>query len=112
MPKPWWEELIRTYACHPSIVYVKQFATFPELWNACPRGDWLLWLAARIVPDRKQLVKCACACARLVLPIMGDDPEIVNVINAGEGFARDEATIDNIRNAFPTFSRAVPRTHT
>lgn len=38
-------------------------------WKECERGDWMLWLAGRAPVDRKALVKAACECAELVLPI-------------------------------------------
>lgn len=37
-------------------------------WKECERPDWMIWLAGRIV-DRKLLVKTACKCAELALPI-------------------------------------------
>jgi hypothetical protein len=33
------------------------------LWQACPRGDWLLALAARLNAEPSALVLAACACA-------------------------------------------------
>ena len=38
-----------------------------RLWNACDRGDWLLWLAASAGVDRRLVVLAACDCARLAL---------------------------------------------
>lgn len=35
------------------------------MWEACPRGDWLLGIAARRGVDPKRLVEAACACAEL-----------------------------------------------
>ncbi len=42
-------------------------------WNACPRGDWLLALAARRGADRVALVRAACACAELALDYVPED---------------------------------------
>jgi hypothetical protein len=36
-------------------------------WNECPRGDWLLAIAARAGVDRKKLVLAAAASARTAL---------------------------------------------
>jgi hypothetical protein len=33
------------------------------LWDTCPRGDWMLWLAGRLGVDRRILVAAACDCA-------------------------------------------------
>jgi len=38
-----------------------------RMWQDCPRGDWLLALAARLGVDRRDLVAAACKCARLAL---------------------------------------------
>ncbi len=42
-------------------------------WNECPRGDWLLGLAARRGVDRAELVRAACECAELALEYVADD---------------------------------------
>jgi hypothetical protein len=36
-------------------------------WNECPRGDWLLAMAARARVDEKRIVLAAAACARQAL---------------------------------------------
>jgi hypothetical protein len=36
-------------------------------WNECPRGDWLLWFAARIGVDRPTLARAAAKCAETAL---------------------------------------------
>ena len=36
-------------------------------WEQCPRGDWLLGMAARLEVERHYLVEGACRCARLAL---------------------------------------------
>lgn len=40
---------------------------FRGAWNACPRGDWLLAVAARCKVDRRRLVALAASCAALAL---------------------------------------------
>lgn len=39
--------------------------TLAELWAVCPRGDWMLWLAARLSPDAREMEAVAWACAHL-----------------------------------------------
>ena len=59
-------------------------------WLACPRGDWLLWLAGRCPAlPRAALVLAACACAREALhlvPAGEDRPRAA--IEAAEAWAR------------------------
>ena len=36
-------------------------------WAACERGDWMLWLTARLGVDRRMMVRTAAACAETAL---------------------------------------------
>ena len=43
-------------------------------WDACPRGDWLIWLVCKWTdigapgsPERRKLASCAADCAELLL---------------------------------------------
>jgi len=38
-----------------------------EAWTECPRGDWLLAIAARAGVSNRRIVKAACDCARFAL---------------------------------------------
>ena len=43
---------------------------FVEIWETCPRGDWLIWLLRNTKQIAKpQAVEIAIACAERVLPI-------------------------------------------
>ncbi|MEC7519040.1 MAG: hypothetical protein VYE22_04195 [Myxococcota bacterium] len=65
------------------------------LWRACPRGDWLLGIAARRGVDRRALVEAACACAALAfdhLPEAETRPQAaVEAARAWVAGADDEA---------------------
>ena len=37
--------------------------TLKQAWAECERGDWMLWLAARVGVDRRAIVCAACDCA-------------------------------------------------
>ena len=41
-------------------------------WRACPRGDWLLWMASKLGIDRKLIVAAACDCAEEALKYVPD----------------------------------------
>lgn len=73
--KPHVAELLDLRACSDAVSFADGFQSLQAAWDACERGDWMLWLAgkragarARGSEKRKQLVLAACACARLALP--------------------------------------------
>jgi hypothetical protein len=58
--------------CYEGREYYKSKASFEEAWNDCGRGDWMLWIAARLEIDRRLLVKAAALCAGTVRHLMKD----------------------------------------
>jgi hypothetical protein len=68
-------------------------------WKECERPRWMLWLAGEIV-DRKLLVKAACKCAELVLPIYEakypKDKRVRNCIAVTLKWAAGEATLEDV----------------
>jgi hypothetical protein len=67
-------------------------------WARCERGDWMLWIAARLGVDRKLVVAAACACARLALPHVPAGEERPRIaIETAEAWCRGEATIEQVR---------------
>ena len=75
--------------------------TLSAAWAACPRGDWMLWMAGKLsgAPEsegRKRLVLAACECARLALPryekYYPDDKRPRRCIEAAEAWANGKAT--------------------
>jgi len=98
------EHLTRLGACAEG----KKWIALPEnasktpaqLWDACHRGDWLLWLAYHQSVDLMLMTLAACDCARLALPFVpaGDDrPRLC--IETAEAYTRGEATMDDMRIA-------------
>lgn len=79
--------------------------SFYHVWTTCERGDWLLWLCARMTgkdgwPTRQQLTLAACDCAELALKYVesGEDrPRLA--IETARKWARGEATLDEVRSA-------------
>jgi hypothetical protein len=70
--------------------------TYELAWDACERGDWLLWLTARLC-DRKTVVLAACACARTALRhIPTDDERPRTAIETAEAWCRGEATAEQV----------------
>ena len=62
-------------------------------WRECPRGDWLLWLAANLL-DRKIVVRVACLCARLALPhVPAGETRPLAAIELAERWASGDETV-------------------
>ena len=71
-----------------------------EAWEACPRGDWLLWLAGKLEIDRKLLVLAACDCARLALPFVPEgEQRPLKAIETAEAWTRGEASLEEVKAA-------------
>ena len=43
-----------------------------EVWDTCPRGDWMLWLAKKADVDIRTLTKAKALCANTVRHLMKD----------------------------------------
>ena len=70
MEKHWTDKLMALCACSEAIEWARNYPTLMAAWEACERGDWMLWLAGKVcrtLPQRKRLVLAACACARTAL---------------------------------------------
>ena len=50
-----------------------------EMWRICRRGDWLLWLAARVGVKKNSLVLAACDCAYHAVSFVESEEESVRI---------------------------------
>ena len=89
-------------ACSAAVEWIGE-RDLETAWKECPRGDWMLWLAGRVEIDRKLLVKAACKCAELVLPIYEKkypkDSRVRNCIAVTLRWVAGKATIEEVREA-------------
>ena len=84
-------------ACDAATHWAESQPSAETAWRQCPRGDWLLWIAARIGIDRKLLARAACACARTALPHVAAGEERPRIaIEMAEAWARGEATLEDV----------------
>ena len=93
-------QLVRIGACSEARAWAGR-KSLRYAYRTCERGDWLLWLAARIGVGRRAIVLAACECARLVLsrvPAGENRPRIA--IETAEAWCRGEATIEQVRAAY------------
>ena len=90
--------LVSLSACETVIDWAKG-KSLAEVWSACHRGDWMLWLAARYgdVPQ-KTIVAIACDCAEPALAFTSD-PRPAECIAVVRRWLKDEATISDVRAA-------------
>jgi hypothetical protein len=100
-------ELLRRGACADAVAWVGQRKDPRRAWHACERGDWLLWIAAKVGVDRKLVVRAACACAREALrrvPQGEDRPR--KCIEVAERWADGKASIEEVREVSRAASAA------
>lgn len=81
--------LLEARGAHRDLVaWADAFAGWRELWDACPRGDWLLGMAARLGAADRAVVAGAVACAELALDhLEGADPRALAALEAARAFA-------------------------
>jgi hypothetical protein len=62
-------QLKRLHACADAVAFAKDFPDLQSAWDACERGDWMLWLVGKTIncppwsEGRKPLLACALDCA-------------------------------------------------
>ena len=88
-------------ACPEALAWIERTpGRTNALWELCPRGDWMLWLASQAGVDLRRIVLAACACVRPALvhvPAGEDRPRLA--IETAERWARGDATIEAVRAA-------------
>ena len=83
-------------ACSSGIEWSKNYEDSQQAWEACERGDWMLWLiswkAGKFGSDsRKKLVLVACECARLAWKWMPDEGRTAIILT--EKWANGDSSI-------------------
>lgn len=92
------ETLIRLRACEDSREWAKG-KTWPEIFETCHRGDWLLWLFKRANPESlKELTRAKAHCALTVRHLMKDQRSI-NACEVALKFADGLATREELNAA-------------
>jgi hypothetical protein len=65
-------EIEKFNPCQKAIKFRNQYPDFQAAWDNCPRGDWMLWLAAKLNVDDKKLTLAKGLCANTVIHLMKD----------------------------------------
>jgi hypothetical protein len=81
--------------CEEAIDFRKQFGTFKEAWEACPRGDWMLWLAKTLNVDDRVLTLAKGLCANTVRQLMKDKRSI-RYVDGAMAYGRGEISRDEL----------------
>lgn len=79
--------------CIEAVQFRSQFNTFKEAWDACHRGDWMLWIAKKVEVDTRMLILAKGRCVETVKHLMKDEgsKKAVEVAIAfGEGEASEQ----------------------
>ena len=83
------EKLEKLNACEEAVEWASQQKSFPSAWEACERGDWMLWLAYKLRIDDRKLTMAKYHCAAQVLHLMKDKRSI-DAMAAALKYANDE----------------------
>src|SRR5271168_1861443 len=85
-------------ACKEAVAWAEG-REWPAAWQECERGDWMLWLCGtKSWPERKAIVRVACDCAELALPIYEknypNDSRVRDCIETTRKWTCGEATLE------------------
>lgn len=106
--KHWTEALVSLKACEGAIEWARGHDSIDEAWQACERGDWMLWLLGRLAGEpgsdaRRRLVLCACDCAETAREHWSDDvrPACELALTTASAWARRQhgVTLDDVQAA-------------
>ena len=89
-------------ACKDATDWATKYSTLAKAWDACERGDWMLWLVSKTLgreqdsDGRKRLVFAACQCARLGLPYTSD-ARVLATIETTERWTTGQSDMQEMR---------------
>lgn len=87
-------------ACKTGAEFARQYETMAEVWAACERADWLIWILVRLGGHDRELRLFACACAEIALyRIENPDPRSIEAVRVTRLFADGLATAKELGSA-------------
>ena len=92
-------EIEKFNPCVEAIEYRKQFNTFQEAWEQCPRGDWMLWLAQALEVDIRTLTLAKAMCANTVRHLMKDERS-TKAVDVAIQFGKGKATREELKDTY------------
>src|SRR5690554_1098239 len=105
--------LQENYACPPGVIWIQEhnIKSLQEAWNVCNRGEWLLWMAAKLDVDYRKLVLCGALCAHAVVQHM-KDPRSREAVRVAFLWGRGKATDEELEAARAAARAAAARATT
>jgi hypothetical protein len=71
-----------------------------QAWRTCHRGDWMLWIAAKVGVERKALVRIACDCVEPAMRFVPDgEKQPQTALDVARRWCDGEATIEEVLSA-------------
>ena len=92
-------------ACPDALAWLRTEAhpDLPAAWAACPRADWLLWLAARCAAagssEHRAVVAAAADCAGAALDLAPGAAGARRAVEAAQAWAQEEAATADCQHA-------------
>lgn len=99
------DQIANLGACADAIAWLRTEA-HPDLaaaWAACPRADWLLWLAGLLAatgsPEHRAVVAAAADCAGAALDLAPGAAGARRAVEAAQAWAQEEAATADCQHA-------------
>jgi hypothetical protein len=92
-------DLTQFNVCEDGLIFYDNYDSFEDAWNACPRGDWMLWIAAKLKVDHRILTLAKSRCARTVIHLM-EDEKSRNAVEVSEQYGLGTATKEELHKAY------------
>jgi hypothetical protein len=73
--------LRKIHACEESLLFAESQPDFQSIWNNCPRGDWLIWLASLLRAPQKLVVQVSIECVRPILNLIPGNEYVISRCN-------------------------------
>ena len=85
--------------CREGLEYYESQESSASACNNCPRGDWMLWIAARLEIDHRILTRAKALCANTVRHLM-KDRRSTDAIDAAFRYADGEISREELANYY------------
>ena len=86
-------------ACQEAVTWCDE-QTIEESWANCHRGDWMLWIYAKLYPDNiKELALAKGHCANTVSHLMKDERS-TKAVDAAIAFGNGEISLKELKIAY------------
>ena len=98
-------EIKKYNPCKEAIKYRRQYQTFTEAWSACPRGDWMLWIAQKAGVNKRLLTLAKGKCAETVIDLI-KDKRSVDAVRAAIAYGNGELDDNDLAAAYTAYAAA------